>query len=128
MLTSVIRSSRGALRRQFSTVEVTNVASVLKMNVGNEETAAKLDQKMKAMSKKMEASPGLTNITRQVCKGEWAYELSFMWDSKEGFGAWKESELQKEVHADYEAALRDCGIELEDVYAGARVTDMWLNK
>ena len=71
----------------------------------------------------MKASPGLTTITRQVCKGEWAYELSFMWDSKEGFGAWKESELQKEVHEDYLKALDDCGIKEEDVYAGARVTD-----
>jgi len=111
--------------RFFSTIDVTNVASVLKLNVGNEATAVKLDDHMKRMSDKMKASPGLTKITRQVCKGEWAYELSFMWSSKEGFGAWKESELQKEVHQDYLKALEDCGIKEEDVYAGARVTDEW---
>ena len=78
---------------------------------------------MKSMSNKMKASPGFFRVTRQVCKAEWAYELSFVWDSKENYGAWKESDLQKEVHAIYQSALEDCGIKEADVYAGARVVD-----
>jgi hypothetical protein len=39
--------------RPLSTIPVTEVASVLKLNVGNEETALKLDAKMKVMATMM---------------------------------------------------------------------------
>ena len=37
---------------------------------------------------------------------------------------WKSSELRHEVHDIYLNALKDCGIEEADVYAGARVHDV----
>ena len=70
----------------------------------------------------------MISATRTVCKSEWAYELAFVWDSKDTFGGWKESELRDEVHAEYLAALADCGIKEEDVYGGARVSDVWVCK
>ena len=100
------------------TYEIILVAAIAVFSI-----TAKLDEHMKSMSNKMKASPGLFRVTRQVCKAEWAYELSFVWGSKENYGAWKESDLQKEVHAIYQSALEDCGIKEADVYAGARVVD-----
>jgi hypothetical protein len=61
-----------------------------------------------------------------VCKAEWAYELSFVFDGPDSFGAWQEgSELKESVHAYYLEALEECGIDEEDVYGGARVHDKW---
>jgi hypothetical protein len=74
----------------------------------------------------MKASPGMISATRHVCKSEWAYELSFVWDTKENFGAWKESALREEVHNIYLDGLKDCGIEEDNVYGGARVSDVWV--
>ena len=74
----------------------------------------------------MKASPGMISATRHVCKSEWAYELSFVWDTKENFGAWKESALREEVHQAYLDGLEECGIKEDDVYGGARVSDVWV--
>jgi heme-degrading monooxygenase HmoA len=87
-----------SVSRTFSSIPVINVASVLKLNVRDEPTAVKFDASMKNMAEKMKASPGIISATRHVCKAEWAYELSFVWDTKENFGGWKESALRDEVH------------------------------
>ncbi|GMI41226.1 hypothetical protein TrCOL_g13422 [Triparma columacea] len=123
---SKISARASSLSRPFSTIPVTNVASVLKLNVRDEPTAVKFDSAMKAMTEKMKASPGMISATRHVCKSEWAYELSFVWDTKENFGAWKESALREEVHSIYLDGLKDCGIEEDNVYGGARVSDVWV--
>ena len=120
-------SSLVSTARKFSTsIAVNNVASVLKLNIKDEPTAVKFDVLMKSMTEKMKGSPGMISATRHVCKSEWAYELSFVWDSKENFGAWKESPLREEVHEDYLKALEEVGIKEEEVYGGARVSDVWV--
>lgn len=115
----------GQQGRAMSTIPVTQVASVLKLNVGDEATAVKLDGKMKAMTEMMRAHEGFQDATRYVCKAEWAYEMSFIFGDKESFGAWKESDTRETVHAFYLDALKECGINEEDVYGGARVHDKW---
>ena len=108
----------------FSTIPVNAVASVLHLNVRDEATAIKFDEAMKTMTEMMRAHEGFQSATRQVCKTEWAYELSFVF-SPEGFGTWKESTTRDAVHAFYLDALQDCSIKEDDVYGGARVTDKW---
>ncbi|GMI26247.1 hypothetical protein TeGR_g5502 [Tetraparma gracilis] len=118
------RSSFTLSRRAFSSIPVNQVASVLKLNVGDEATAIKLDTHVKKLNDMMKKHPGFGSTTRYVCKSEWAYELSFVFGSGESFGAWKECALRNEVHAEYLSALADCGIKEEDVYGGARVHDV----
>jgi len=98
---------------------------VLKLNVGNEATAVKLDAKMKTMTEMMREHSGFKEGRRYVCKTEWAYELSFVFGNAESFGAWKDSATRAKVHAFYEEALAECGIKEADVYGGARVHDTW---
>jgi hypothetical protein len=74
---------------------------VLKLNVGDEATALKLDAKMKEMTELMKAHEGFESGTRYVCKTEWAYELSFVFGNPESFGAWKDSATRDTVHAFY---------------------------
>jgi len=117
------RSARLVGIRPFSTIPV---ASVLKLNVGNEETAVKLDEKMKTMTEMMREHQGFESATRYVCKKEWAYELSFIFHDLQSFEAWKTSSTRNDkVHPFYEQAMKDCGIKEDSVYGGARVVDKW---
>jgi antibiotic biosynthesis monooxygenase (ABM) superfamily enzyme len=93
--------------------------------VGNEETALKMDAHMQNVHKQMQAHPGYETAVRQVCKSEWAYELSFVFADLDSFKAWKDCDLQKDVHSVYLEALKDAGIAEADVYSGARVHDTW---
>jgi hypothetical protein len=123
---SILRLVTTHSARFASTIPVNEIASVLKLNVGDETTAVTLDERMKTMSTMMEAHDGFSHATRYVCKAEWAYELSFVFDGPDSFGAWQEgSELKESVHAYYLEALDECGIDEEDVYGGARVHDKW---
>ena len=117
--------SRLPHKRSMSSIPVNQVASVLKLNVGDEATALKLDTHMKTMTEMMRAHEGFESATRYVCKTEWAYELSFIFGNLESFGAWKTSDTREKVHAFYLDALKDCGIDEEAVYGGARVHDKW---
>ena len=105
------------------TIPVKQVASVLKLNVGDEPTAIKLDEHMKTITTMMRAHEGFEEATRHVCKTEWAYEVSFIFRTPESFGAWKTSAVRDEVHLKYLDALDKCGIKEDEVYAGARVHD-----
>mmetsp|Transcript_28737 Transcript_28737/g.49695 ORF Transcript_28737/g.49695 Transcript_28737/m.49695 type:complete len:131 (-) Transcript_28737:75-467(-) len=123
--TAVSRAPCGALApRQFSSIPVNRVASVLQLKVTGEEQAMKLDERMKSMTKLMEEHPGFEKAIRNVCKTEWAYELQFVFTA-EGFGEWGTSATRDKVHADYLDALQECGISEDDVYGGARVHDEW---
>ena len=109
----------------MSSIPVKQVASVLKLNVGDEATAIKFDQYMMKITEMMRAHDGFQSATRYVCKSEWAYEMSFIFGNPESFGAWKTSETRNSVHSVYLDGLKDCGIEEDAVYAGARVHDKW---
>lgn len=112
--------------RLFSTIPVNRVASVLKLNVGDEATAVKLDEKMKTMTEMMKEHKGFESATRYVCKKEWAYELSFIFKDVASLEAWKTSSTRNDkVHPYYEQAMKDCGIDESKVYGGARVVDSW---
>mmetsp|Transcript_26818 Transcript_26818/g.45245 ORF Transcript_26818/g.45245 Transcript_26818/m.45245 type:complete len:130 (+) Transcript_26818:38-427(+) len=115
-----------ATRRTFSdTVPINQVASVLKLNVGNEETAIKMDAAFSKMNTAMKAHPGYQRANRYVCKSEWAYEISFIFGDLDSFKAWNTSAVRDEVHANYLKALEDVGIPEDKVYGGARVYDEW---
>ena len=111
--------------RALSTIPVNEIASVLKLNVNDEATALKFDSHMKNLTEQMRAHKGFKSTTRYVCKSEWAYELSFIFENGDSFGKWKESKVRDEVHENYLKALKDCGIGEDKVYGGARVHDVW---
>ena len=129
LLAAASRSLRGlrvgTIGRGLSTIPVTQVASVLKLNVGDEETAVKLDAKMKDMTEMMREHDGFEGATRYVCKTEWAYELSFIFGDADSFGAWQDSSTRDKVHSFYLDALEECGISEDEIYGGARVHDRW---
>ena len=52
-LSKISARASSSLSRPFSTIPVTNVASVLKLNVRDEPTAVKFDGAMKAMTEKV---------------------------------------------------------------------------
>lgn len=122
---AVMRCIATSAVRSMSTIPVTKVASVLKLNVGDEPTAFKLDEKMKDMTEMMREHEGFESATRYVCKTEWAYELSFVFANIESLNSWKTSETRDKVHQFYLDALEACGIDEDDVYGGARVVDKW---
>ena len=114
MMQHTANLARKSARRLFSTIPVTQVASVLMTNVENETTAIKFDKKMQIVTEMM-----------KVCKTEWAYEIQFVFRDVESFKAWPESAARKKVHAFYLDALKDCGLEEDAVKGGARVYDKW---
>ena len=125
MMQHTANLARKSARRLFSTIPVTQVASVLMTNVENETTAIKFDKKMKIVTEMMKEHEGFNFATRQVCKTEWAYEIQFVFRDVESFKAWPESAARKKVHAFYLDALKDCGLEEDAVKGGARVYDKW---
>jgi len=60
--------------RYFSAIQVNQVASVLKLNCGNEETAVKLDAKMKQMTEMMRIMCGCSRVCQEFkddnCNGQ----------------------------------------------------------
>ena len=115
------------ISRKYSeaTIPVCQIASVLKLNVGNEAKAFQLDERMKEMTKMMKEHEGFESATRYVCKSEWAYELSFIFANPESFNSWKTSKTRDKVHEYYLQSLKQCEIEESNVYGGARVHDKW---
>ena len=115
------------ISRKYSeaTIPVCQIASVLKLNVGNEAKAIQLDEHMKEMTKMMKEHEGFESATRYVCKSEWAYELSFIFANPESFNSWKTSKTRDKVHEYYLQSLKQCEIEESSVYGGARVHDKW---
>jgi antibiotic biosynthesis monooxygenase (ABM) superfamily enzyme len=109
--------------RSLSTIPVNKIASVLKLNVVDEPTALKFDAHVSKIAGMMKAHPGYLRANRYVCKSEWAYELSFIFNDIDSFKAWKECALRDDVHSTYLDALEDIGIKEENVYGGARVYD-----
>jgi hypothetical protein len=120
-----VLSVAAPVSRAFSTVPINQVASLLKLNVGNEKTAVALDTHFQKLNTMMKAHPGYQRANRYVCKTEWAYEISFIFNDLASFEAWKTSGVRDEVHSSYLAALKEVGIPEDKVYGGARVYDEW---
>ena len=66
--TRIAPGARRYLSSSASEIPVTQVASVLKLNVGDEATALLMDSKMKEMTEMMRAHEGFEGATRYVCK------------------------------------------------------------
>lgn len=111
--------------RSFSTVPINQVASVLKLNVGNEATALAMDAHFQKVNTMMKDHPGYQRANRYVCKTEWAYEISFIFGDLDSFKAWQTCSIRDEVHSNYLAALEEVGISEDKVSGGARVYDEW---
>ena len=123
MLARRITSTLLGHKRSLSTIPVNQVASVLKFNVGGEENAVKMDGHVATLNSLMKGHPGYHRATRYVCKSEWAYELSFIFNDIDSFKAWQDAPLRNEVHSKYLAALEDIGLKEDAIYGGARVHD-----
>ena len=112
-----------AFRAFSSEIPINKVASVWKLNVGNEANALVMDGVIKDNLKVIEKAPGFVKAERTVCKSEWAYETAFVFDSLDSFKAWKGSEEFKGLMDKAESNFEKIGVKMADVYNGARVYD-----
>ena len=83
-----------------------------------------MDESVKKLNVMMKAHPGYQNCVRHVCKSEWAYEVSFVFENIDSFKSWKECELRDSVHSAYLEGLSKADIKEENVYGGVRVHDV----
>ena len=105
-----------------SSVPVTQVATHFKINVKDEDTAAKMDAFVKDVALPVTTkTEGFQKVVRTVCKTEWAYELFFVWDSGANYQMWKESKVREELVAKLPVFMKEN--DLTDLYAGVRVFD-----
>mmetsp|Transcript_19335 Transcript_19335/g.23531 ORF Transcript_19335/g.23531 Transcript_19335/m.23531 type:complete len:136 (+) Transcript_19335:120-527(+) len=102
---SLVRLGSGryavAAARPFSTVPINRVARVTRMALdGEEDVAAKVENQLVDFQKQL-AGPngpkGYVKTNRYLCKGEWVYELSLVFDSLENFKSYLESDFKKTV-------------------------------
>ena len=76
---------RTAQRAAFSTIPVEHVARVMRMHVGDEETAVKADavfQRALGEIKAEYGGNGGVSATRTVCKSEWEYEVEMVFEGR----------------------------------------------
>ena len=74
-----------ASRGFASEIPINQVARVYRFNVGNEDTAMKMDEILQEGIGKLKTVPGYVKTNRTVCKGEWAYEMEMIFDSLDAF-------------------------------------------
>ena len=109
-------------RGMCSSVPVTQVATHFKINVRDEETAARFDEFVRKEAIPVTSSTaGFQRCVRTVCKTEWAYEIFFVWDNSANYHAWKESKKREDLVAKLPSFLAEN--KLEGLYAGVRVFD-----
>jgi hypothetical protein len=105
-----------------SEIPINQVARVYRYgSVGGEETALKMDALTKEATGKISTQPGYVKTVRTVCKGEWAYEVQFVFDSYDSFVAYDGSDFrEKEVLPVLQKSTDLIGAE---PYVGVRVYD-----
>lgn len=107
-------------------IPVASVARVMRMSVGDEATAMKADAMMKdEVLPLVAAQKGYVKMIRTVCKTEWAYEVSFVFDSFDNFKAAMESPATEAVREKYLPAVLKLATAPDDLYRGNRVYDEW---
>ena len=77
------RAAPRARAALFSTIPVEHVARVMRMHVGDEETALKADavfQRALGEIKAEYGGNGGVSATRTVCKSEWEYEVEMVFE------------------------------------------------
>jgi len=107
-------------------IPVKRVARVYRGKVKDEAAALSLDAlvndlRAKLVANRKEKTKGFLKISRQVCKTEWAYELTVVWRSFDDFKAYKESDFRKEVNGEFEEKAKSF-VE-GTMYTGVRVYD-----
>ena len=122
MLRNLAKSTlRPSMVRSFAAIPVHNVARVARFHVKDEEAAEAVDAELMLAFEGVRTAPGFQKLTRTVCKSEWAYEISVVFDA-EHFGAYMESDLRKkELAPRLEKVLGE--FSTSEVYQGNRVYD-----
>ena len=87
------------------TVPVKQVSRVFRLKISGEEDAVKLDKAVQGGFAATRALKGYVTIIRQVCKSEWVYELSVVFDSGPNFDAFMEQSVQDALAATPEVKL-----------------------
>merc|ERR1712083_561500 len=112
--------------KQESEIPIKRVARVYTAKVADEAGALKMDALLSEIHKilidnRKEKSKGFMKTNRTVCKNEWAYEMSFVFDSFENFKAYDDSEFRKEALLPFVPKIKE--IITGELYSGVRVFD-----
>jgi hypothetical protein len=107
-------------------IPIKRVARVYTVKVADEAGAIKMDAIANEAHKllvdnKKEKSKGYMKFQRTVCKSEWAYEMSFVFDTFENFKAYDDSEWRKEALLPLVVKIKE--IMTGELYSGVRVFD-----
>lgn len=108
------------LTRSF-TIPVNSVARVIRMKVEGEPEAESVDALLQPVVETLKEFEGFTKMTRHVCKTEWAYEVSAVFDGLDNFKAYMESSQREELLSVLEE-MKKFAVDGE-IYSGNRVHD-----
>jgi antibiotic biosynthesis monooxygenase (ABM) superfamily enzyme len=122
-LLRTVRSNK-VVAKQFTrsmTIPVNSVARVIRMKVAGEPEAESVDAILKPMVDDLKEFEGFSKVTRHVCKTEWAYEVSAVFDGLDNFKAYMDSPKREDMLSVLEE-VRKFAIDGE-IYTGNRVHD-----
>jgi len=114
------------VKEEKEEIPIKRVARVYTMKVADEAGALKMDalvneiHKVLADSKK-DKSKGYMKMQRTVCKSEWAYEASAVFDTFENFKAYDDGEFRKEAVLQFIPKIKE--LITGELYSGVRVFD-----
>eukprot|EP00943_MAST-04B_sp_MAST-4B-sp1_P000155 g155.t1 len=120
-LLRTVRSNK-VVAKQFTrsmTIPVNSVARVIRMKVAGEPEAESVDAILKPMVDELKEFEGFSKITRHVCKTEWAYEVSAVFDGLDNFKAYMDSPKREDMLSVLEE-VREFAVDGE-IYTGNRV-------
>uniref|UniRef100_A0A7S4T1Y6 ABM domain-containing protein n=1 Tax=Alexandrium monilatum TaxID=311494 RepID=A0A7S4T1Y6_9DINO len=121
---SLARPSAGvAIARPFSSVPINKVARVWRFHVPGEAEAVKMDTIVKESKAELAQFAGYEKSVRTVCKAEWAYEVSHVFDSYDHFKAFMDSPKRQELSAKYMESMKPLIKDVDAIYMGNRVHD-----
>eukprot|EP00750_Incisomonas_marina_P018469 INCI2965.1.p2 GENE.INCI2965.1~~INCI2965.1.p2 ORF type:complete len:602 (+),score=112.81 INCI2965.1:203-2008(+) len=115
----------GKKARIEPTVPVKQVAHVVRLKISGESAAVELDGLVRGPSFLgwLRTVPGFCSVTRQVCKSEWVYEVSVVFESASSFEAFKGGPSFDQLQASAAVtAMKKLAVGGQ-VYSGARVHD-----
>jgi len=112
------------VKEEKEEIPIKRVARIYTMKVADEAGALKLDAISSEAHKilvdnKKDKSKGYMKMQRTVCKSEWAYEMSFVFDTFENFKAYDDSEWRKEALLPLVTKIKE--LITGELYAGVRV-------
>ena len=116
-----------AARALFSTIPVERVARVMRMHVGDEETALKADAVFQRALGEIRAEyggKGGVSATRTVCKSEWEYEVELVFEL-ETFQEYMESDFREKTMQPILAEMQGLATNPDNMYMGNRVWDRY---